>query len=101
MIERFTAAVAATPPMFFMLSQSALFIALWLTLLRHVSLHGPIPSARTLTTINSWFYALVSVGLLIITLSPSHDLLARRLYHASKFLRICRHSQRSRLWRRN
>ncbi|OBT73945.1 hypothetical protein VF21_07418 [Pseudogymnoascus sp. 05NY08] len=85
MIERLTAAVAAAPPMFFMLSQSAFFITLWLTLHRHVSLHGPIPGARTLATINSWFYALVSVGLLAITLSPSHDLLARRLYHASKF----------------
>ncbi|OBT92629.1 hypothetical protein VE01_09811 [Pseudogymnoascus verrucosus] len=56
MIERLTVAIAATPPMTLMLSQSALFITLWLTVRRHVSLHGPIPGARTLTTINSWFY---------------------------------------------
>ncbi|KFY02527.1 hypothetical protein V495_05773 [Pseudogymnoascus sp. VKM F-4514 (FW-929)] len=85
MIEQLAAAIAATPPMTAMLSQSALFIALWLSLRRYVSLRGPISGARTLMTINSWFYAFVSLGLLFVTLSPSHDLVARRLYHASKF----------------
>ena len=100
MIERLTAAIAVTHPMTLMLSQSTLFITRWLTLRRHVSIHGPIPGARTLTTINSWFYALVSLGLLLITLSPSHDLLARRLYRL-QVLRICRYSQRCRVWQRN
>lgn len=85
MIERLFAAIAAAPPITLMISQSALFITLWLALRRHVSLNGPIPGARTLTTINSWFYALVSLGLFLIILSPFHDFLARSLYHASKF----------------
>lgn len=85
MIEQLAAAISATPPITVMLSQSAFFVALWLALRRYVSLHGPISGARTLMTINSWFYAFVSLGLLFVTLSPPHDLLARRLYHASKF----------------
>ncbi|OBT64316.1 hypothetical protein VE03_06801 [Pseudogymnoascus sp. 23342-1-I1] len=85
MIERLITAIGATPPLTLLFSQSVLFITLWLTLRRYISIYGPIPGARTLTTINSRFYALVSLGPLFITLFPSHDLLARRLYHASKF----------------
>ncbi|KAL5344374.1 hypothetical protein ACLOAV_010634 [Pseudogymnoascus australis] len=85
MMERLIPVIAATPPGTLLLSQSALFITSWLALRRYISIYGPIPGARTLITINSWFYALVSLGLLLIILYPSHDLLARRLYHASKF----------------
>lgn len=85
MAEQVTAAISATPTMILMPCQSALFITLWLAIRHHVTRHGPIPGARTFTRINSWFYAIVSLGLLLITLSPSHDLVARRLYHGSKF----------------
>lgn len=86
MIERLAASMAATPPpITLVLSQSAVFITIWLALSHYVSVHGPIRGARTVTTFNSWFYAVVSFIMFLLVLSPSHDALARRLYHYSKF----------------
>lgn len=72
-------------PITLMISQSLVFILTYLSLHFFVSRHGPIRGASTLIKINSWFYSAASLTLFILMLFPSHDLLARRLYHASKF----------------
>lgn len=68
-----------------MVLQSAAFVALWAALHRHVSWHGPISHARTFTGLNSRLYSAASLALTTLILSPSHDSLARGLFHASKF----------------
>ncbi|KAK1763370.1 hypothetical protein QBC33DRAFT_550008 [Phialemonium atrogriseum] len=71
--------------MHLMLLQSLVFLLTWASIDCYVSRHGPIPQARTVTKVNSWLYSAVSFVLVVLILSPSHDKLARHLYHASKF----------------
>lgn len=68
-----------------MLLQTILFVSAWRRLHCHVQTRGPIPGAARVTRINSQAYAVASLVLLVLILSPSHNPLARRLYHASKF----------------
>lgn len=68
-----------------MLLQTCLFVMAWYYLHRHVESHGPIRGAARVTTINSRVYAIFSLCLFFIIISPNHEPLARRLYHASKF----------------
>ena len=69
----------------FMLLQSGLFIAIWTALHVFVTLHGPLPVFRKITTLNSRLYSLLSLLLLALTLTPSLDETARKWYHISKF----------------
>lgn len=69
----------------FMVGQTLIFITIWIAIDRYVSRHGPIPQARTFTQINNWAYSAASFILLFLIISASHDEIARRLYHASKF----------------
>lgn len=72
-------------PMIFMIIQSTVFISLWMSLHLYISYRGPIRGASTITKFNSFFYSAASLLLLILILSPSHDIIARRIYHFSKF----------------
>lgn len=75
----------ALSPIQLMLLQTAVFVFAWASVSYWVKQHGPIPGARAITTANSRFYAVASVAMLILTLSPRHEALARQVYHASKF----------------
>lgn len=77
--------LASCDPIALMISQSVIFIAIWVSLHMYVAYRGPIRGANTVMKLNSLFYSAGSFILLILILSPSHDVLARRLYHASKF----------------
>jgi hypothetical protein len=74
-----------TAPETLMISQSLIFILFWLSLHLYVSRNGPIRGASTITKCNSCVYSAASLVLLVLILLPSDDMLARRLYHASKF----------------
>lgn len=71
--------------MLFMISQSIVFVFIWVSLHFYVVYRGPFRGAHIIMKLNSLFYSFLSLILLILLLSPSHDNLARRLYHASKF----------------
>ncbi len=73
------------PPFYALIAQTLIFIAVWAALDRYVTLTGPISYARLLTSINSRLYSFASLILLYLILSPSHEELARYLFHASKF----------------
>lgn len=68
-----------------MILQSVAFISIWASLHFYVSYRGPFPGAYAVMKANSLFYATASMVLLALILSPHHDDLARRVYHASKF----------------
>ena len=68
-----------------MISQSLLFILSWLSVHLYVSHNGPMSSASTMTKYNSRVYSAASLVLLVLIVWPSDDMLARHLYHASKF----------------
>lgn len=68
-----------------MLLQTALFILAWRYLHDYIRTNGPIRGASRVTKINSILYAIASLALLILILSPSHESVAQQLYHASKF----------------
>jgi len=68
-----------------MLLQSCSFTLIWTILDRRVRAHGPFDGARTATRINSLAYSLVSLAMLCLILSPRHEGIAKRVFHASKF----------------
>lgn len=68
-----------------MLLQTGLFVSIWRRLHSHVREHGPIPGAPQVTRVNSRIYAVLSLCLLALIVSPNHEHLAQQLYHASKF----------------
>lgn len=69
-----------------MAAQSLLFISIWTFLNRYVIYKGPFPRVRRFTRYNSTVYSALSVVLMLLILLPPHDgMVARRLYHISKF----------------
>ena len=68
-----------------MLLQTFLFVIAWHRLHCYVRAYGPIRGADLVTRINSRVYSAASLCLLILILSPRHEVLAQRLYHGSKF----------------
>ena len=75
----------STATMYLMLLQSVAFVSAWTAIHFRVAKHGPIKGARTFVRLNSWFYATVSAAMLVLICSSDHDLLARQVYHVSKF----------------
>lgn len=73
----------------FMAIQTAIFILTWTAIHRHVSLHGPFPLAARINRIHNRLYSTLNILLVLLILlsreGTSHDLLARRIYHLSKF----------------
>jgi hypothetical protein len=72
-------------PIAIMIIQSIVFISIWVSFHFYVSYRGPIRGASTVTKFNSLFYSAASFLLLVLILSPTHDNIARQMYHASKF----------------
>lgn len=68
-----------------MLLQTVLFATAWKALSHHVALHGPVRGARAVTTLNSRFYSLASLGMLLLIISGKNTEIAKSTYHASKF----------------
>jgi hypothetical protein len=68
-----------------MVLQTNFYLICWLLIHIYVNRYGPIPQARIFTNLNSWFYSAVSLGMLGLILIPSHEDLAKRVYHYSKF----------------
>lgn len=69
----------------FMLLQTAVFIATWILIHRHVATYGPVAGSRRIVLLNSRLYALASGVILLLLLHPGQGHLARKLYFWSKF----------------
>jgi hypothetical protein len=72
-------------PTALLIIQSVMFISIWVSLHFYVSYRGPIRGASAIMKLNNLFYSAASLILLSLILSPSHDLIARQMYHISKF----------------
>ncbi|KAJ6437860.1 NADPH2:quinone reductase [Purpureocillium lavendulum] len=71
--------------MILMILQTLVFVAAWVVVDRYVKTRGPIALVRSITLLNSRFYALASAALLAMMLRPAYQDTARLLFHASKF----------------
>lgn len=68
-----------------MLLQTAMFIAVWSFIHRHVAANGPITYARVLTKINNCLCSAGSLIFLLLLAFSSIDDTTRKIYHTSKF----------------